>query len=45
MNVKIAFFNKNIDVEMYVKFLDDFNEKKVCKLNKALYNFKQSFRL
>ena len=45
INVKIVFFNKNIDVEIYVKFFDDFNEKKICKFNKALYNFKQSFCL
>lgn len=45
MDVKTAFLNGDIDVEVYVRYPDGFDETRVCKLQKALYGLKQSPRL
>ena len=45
MNVKIVFFYDFIDTEIYVKYFENYNEKKICKFHKILYDFKQFFRL
>ena len=45
MNVKIVFLYDLIDTKVYVKYFENYNEKRICKLHKTLYNFKQSSRL
>ena len=46
MNVKIAFLYEFIDSDIYVKYSTRCdNDEIICKLNKALYELKQSFRL
>ena len=47
MNVKTAFLYDNVQETIYVRQPDDFskNGTKVCKLNKALYELKQSLRI
>ena len=47
MNVKIVFLYDNVQETIYVRQLDDFNKDdiKVYKLNKALYELKQSLRI
>ena len=48
MDVKTAFLNGNIDVEVYMEqpdgFIDTKYSKKVCKLQKTIYGLKQSAR-
>ena len=46
MNIVTAFLYGSVEEEVYVKQLTDFmNERnKVCRLNKALYELKQSLR-
>ena len=45
MNVKIVFLYEFIDAKMYVKYSKEYDEKRICKLNKTLYDLKQSSRL
>ena len=47
INVKIVFLYDNVQETIYVRQLDDFskNDIKVCKLNKTLYELKQSLRI
>ena len=47
MNVKTVFLYDNVQETIYVRQLDDFskNDIKVCKLNKILYELKQSLRI
>ena len=45
INVKIVFFNDFIDTKIYVKYFENYNEKRICKFHKTLYNFKQISRL
>ena len=46
MNVKTAFLYGNINEDIYIEQLTSFNkESLVCKLNKALYELKQSSRV
>ena len=45
MDVKTAFLYGLIDTEVYVRYPEDYNEKRICKLLKALYDLKQSPRL
>ena len=47
INVKIAFLYDNVQETIYMRQLDYFskNDIKVCKLNKTLYEFKQSLRI
>ena len=47
INVKIVFLYDNVQETIYVRQLDDFNKNdiKVYKLNKTLYELKQSLRI
>ena len=47
INVKIVFLYDNVQETIYVRQLDDFskNDIKVYKLNKTLYELKQSLRI
>ena len=47
INVKIVFLYDNVQETIYVRQLDNFNKNdiKVCKLNKILYELKQSLRI
>ena len=45
MNVKTIFLNNDIDVKVYVRYLNNFNETRIYKFQKILYNFKQSLCL
>ena len=47
INVKIVFLYDNVQETIYVRQLDDFNKNdiKVCKLNKTLYELKQSLKI
>ena len=46
MNVKTVFLYENIEENIYIKQLTDFNiDNLVCKLKKTLYDLKQSFRV
>ena len=49
MNVKIVFLYNQVEEEIYVKQFHDFAFEqysfKVCKLNKTLYDLKQSLRV
>ena len=45
INVKIAFLYDFIDTKMYVKYFENYNEKRICKFHKILYDFKQISRL
>ena len=47
INVKIVFLYDNVQETIYVRQLDDFskNDIKVYKLNKILYELKQSLRI
>ena len=47
INIKIVFLYGNVQETIYVRQLDDFskNDIKVCKLNKTLYELKQSLRI
>ena len=47
INVKIVFLYDNVQETIYVRQLDNFskNDIKVYKLNKTLYELKQSLRI
>ena len=45
MNVKTVFLYDLIDTEVYVRYFENYNEKRICKFRKALYDFKQFSRL
>ena len=48
MNVKIVFLYEDIDEEIYVKISHEYTDSKrkmYCRLRKALYELKQSFRI
>ena len=48
MDVKTAFLNGDLEEELYVVqssgFEDSSSARKVCKLRKSIYGFKQAFR-
>ena len=50
MDVETAYLHADIDYEIYLEqpegfeIYDDYGEKLVCKLNKAIYGLKQSGR-
>ena len=46
MNVKIVFFYENIKKKIYIELSHEyFDRDRVCRLRKALYDFKQSSRV
>ena len=48
MNVKTAFLNEDLEEDVYMTqpegFIDSYNAKKVCKLQRSIYGLKQTSR-
>lgn len=48
MDVKVSFFNGELDEEIYMQqrvgFIKTIQDNKVCKLNRLIYSLKQSSR-
>lgn len=42
INIKTTFLYRLINSEVYVKYPEGFNERRICRLKKALYDLKQS---